>query len=115
MPGPIVGRVSNKASDAQTKTNGRPVKIEVKQGDTVYSLAKKFGMKPEEFKKWVGLKTNNLKPGLSINLPNDTVPEGKGIFALAKKYNMSLEEFGKLNNLPKPYKDYTAKRARDFM
>lgn len=114
MPGPIVGRVSNKASDAQTKTNGRPVKIEVKQGDTVYSLAKKFGMKPEEFKKWVGLKTNNLKPGFSINLPNDTVPEGKGIFALAKKYNMSLEEFGKLNNLPKPYKDYTAKKGERF-
>ncbi len=114
MSGPNVGRVSESVATARADANKRPVQIKVKRGETINTLAKKYGMTSNEFKAWVGLKTNTLKPGMSLNLPNDVVPAGKGIFALAKKYNMTLEEFGKLNNLPKPYKNYTAKQGERF-
>ena len=92
----------------------RAVEILVKPGDTVTSLSKKFGMKPDEFKEWVGLSSNNLTVGQKISIPHDTVPEGKGILALAGKYGMTLDEFGKLNNLPTPYKEYVASKGEKF-
>lgn len=109
-----VGNV-NSTTDKQQKTNtGRPVQITVKAGENISVIAKKFGMTPQEFAKWTGLKKNTLTTGQKINLPNSEVPAGKGIFALAKKYNMTLDEFGKLNKLPKPYNEYMAKKGEKF-
>lgn len=107
-------QISGAKSGNKAKNTDRPVQITVKKGDTISSLAKKFGMKPEEFKKWVGLNSNTLKLGAKIDLPHDTVPDGKGIYALIKKYNMTLEEFGKLNNLPAPYNEYSAAKGEKF-
>lgn len=114
MAAQSVGNVSRTNQNNSSQRIEKPVQITIKQGDTISSLAKKFGMKPDEFKQWVGLKSNTVKLGQKINLPNDTVPEGKGILALARKYNMTLEEFGKLNNLPKPYKEYSAAKGEKF-
>jgi len=109
-----VGNVSRTNGNNKSHKTEKQVQVTVKQGDTLAVIAKKFGMKPDEFKQWVGLKSNTLKIGQKINLPNDTVPAGKGILALARKYNMTLEEFGKLNNLPKPYKEYSAAKGEKF-
>ena len=109
-----VRNVSQAKGNSKAQKTERAVQITVKRGDTVSALARKYGMKPDEFKQWVGLKSNNVQLGQKITLPNDVVPEGKGIMALARKYNMSLDEFGKLNNLPKPYKDYVASKGEKF-
>lgn len=113
MPAQKIGNVATTATPKNTKRK-KLTQITIKSGDTLTGIAKKFGMTPDEFKAWTGLKSSTVKSGQKISLPNDTVPEGKGIFALVRKYNMTLEEFGKLNNLPKPYKDYNASKGERF-
>ena len=108
-----VGNVNSTTEQQKTKAE-RPVQITVKAGENISVVAQKFGMTPQEFAKWTGLKKNTLTTGQKINLPNSEVPTGKGIFALAKKYNMTLDEFGKLNKLPKPYNEYMAKKGEKF-
>lgn len=108
-----VGRINQSTGNTGNQAK-RPVQITIKSGDTLTKIAKKFGMNTDEFKQWVGLKSNNLKAGDVINLPNAEIPQGKGIMALARQYNMTLEEFGKLNNLPKPYKEYNASKGEKF-
>lgn len=108
-----VGNVNSTTEQQKTKSE-RPVQITVKAGENISVVAQKFGMTPQEFAKWTGLKKNTLTTGQKINLPNSEVPTGKGIFALAKKYNMTLDEFGKLNKLPKPYNEYMAKKGEKF-
>lgn len=105
---------SGASGNADRNVQSRPEQIVVKRGDTVSSLAKKFGMSPKEFMDWTGLKKSQIDLGQKIALPTDEVPKGKGIMALARKYNMTLEEFGKLNNLPKPYKQYSASKDEKF-
>lgn len=90
--------------------DGRGIYV-VKKGQGIYSIAKEFGMKPDEFQKWAGLKSTNLSVGQEIKLPTATVPDGKGIFALAKKYNMSIEDFCKINGITKSYQ---AKKGEKF-
>lgn len=109
-----VDRVNNLSKTQQKTETSKVSQIVVKNGDTVSGLAKKFGMSSEEFIQWAGLKNSKIKIGQKIDLPMDTVPKGKGILALARKYNMTLEEFGKLNNLPKPYNEYSATKGEMF-
>lgn len=109
-----VGKVSGTGNNIKAQKKERPSVLTVKSGDTVSGLAKKFGMSTEEFMQWTGLKKTQLSRGDKITIPTDNVPQGKGIMALARKYNMSLEYFGKLNNLPKPYKEYVASKDEKF-
>lgn len=106
------GLSDDKNKDVKHTT--RPVQLTVKRGDSLPSIAKQFGMDTKEFMAWTGLKKSSVSTGQKIDLPSATVPEGRGIYALIRKYNMTLDEFGKLNNLPKPYKDYSASKGEVF-
>lgn len=88
--------------------------LTVKPGETLSNIAKKFSMSIEEFMQWTGLKKQSVNVGQVIKFPTDVVPDGKGIMALIRKYNMTFEEFGKLNNLPKPYREYIASKGEKF-
>lgn len=88
--------------------------LTVKPGETLSSIAKKFSMSIEEFMQWTGLKKQSVNVGQVIKFPTDVVPDGKGIMALIRKYNMTFDEFGKLNNLPKPYREYIASKGEKF-
>ena len=89
--------------------DGRGIYV-VKKGQSIYSIAREFGMKPEEFQKWAGLKSTNLSVGQEIKLPTAKVPDGKGLSALARKYNMSLDDFCKLNGISKTYQPKKSER-----
>ena len=86
----------------------------VKSGDNLTQISKKFGMTPNEFKAWTGLTSDTLSINQKINLPQSKVPESKGIMTLASKYNMDFEAFCRLNNIPKPYKQYVAGKDEMF-
>lgn len=86
----------------------------VKSGDNLTQISKKFGMTLNEFKAWTGLKSDTLSINQKINLPQSKVPESKGIMTLASKYNMDFEAFCRLNNIPKPYKQYVAGKDEMF-
>lgn len=102
------------ASNTKQINKEKQESLTVKPGETLSSIAKKFSMSIEEFMQWTGLKKQSVNVGQVIKFPTDVVPDGKGIMALIRKYNMTFEEFGKLNNLPKPYREYIASKGEKF-
>lgn len=102
------------ASNKKQINKKKQESLTVKPGETLSSIAKKFSMSIEEFMQWTGLKKQSVNVGQVIKFPTDVVPDGKGIMALIRKYNMTFEEFGKLNNLPKPYREYIASKGEKF-
>ena len=102
------------ASNKKQINKEKQESLTVKPGETLSSIAKKFSMSIEEFMQWTGLKKQSVNVGQVIKFPTDIVPDGKGIMALIRKYNMTFDEFGKLNNLPKPYREYTASKGEKF-
>lgn len=102
------------ASNKKQINKEKQESLTVKPGETLSSIAKKFSMSIEEFMQWTGLKKQSVNVGQVIKFPTDVVPDGKGIMALIRRYNMTFEEFGKLNNLPKPYREYIASKGEKF-
>lgn len=102
------------ASNKKQINKEKQESLTVKPGETLSSIAKKFSMSIEEFRQWTGLKKRSVNVGQVIKFPTDVVPDGKGIMALIRKYNMTFDEFGKLNNLPKPYREYIASKGEKF-
>lgn len=102
------------ASNKKQINKEKQESLTVKPGETLSSIAKKFSMSIEEFMQWTGLKKQSVNVGQVIKFPTDVVPDGKGIMALIRKHNMTFEEFGKLNNLPKPYREYIASKGEKF-
>lgn len=78
----------------------------VKSGDTLYSIAKKFGTSVDKLKDLNNLNSNLLSIGQKI-LVNDeiieegvyTVSNGDTLYSIAKKYNTTVDEIKKMNNL----------------
>ena len=108
----VGGKLS--ASNKKRINKEKQESLTVKPGETLSSIAKKFSMSIEEFRQWTGLKKQSVNVGQVIKFPTDVVPDGKGIMALIRKYNMTFDEFGKLNNLPKPYREYIASKGEKF-
>lgn len=102
------------ASNKKQINKEKQESLTVKPGETLSSIAKKFSMSIEEFMQWTSLKKQSVNVGQVIKFPTDVVPDGKGIMALIRKYNMTFDEFGKLNNLPKPYREYIASKGEKF-
>lgn len=76
----------------------------VSPGDTLYSIAKKFGVDIESIKEKNGLVNNMLKIGQKLIIPfaNDTtyvVKAGDTLYSIAKQFNITVNDLKKLNNL----------------
>ena len=79
----------------------------VKAGDTLYSIANKYGMSVQELKDLNGLTSNNLSIGQNLvvseknagTLDTYTVKKGDTLYSIANKYGLSVSELKSLNNL----------------
>lgn len=80
----------------------------VEKGDTLYGIARKFGVSVDELKKLNNLSNNNLAIGEILTIPsaNDnqntiiyTVQKGDTLYSLARAYKTTVDEIKKLNNL----------------
>ena len=85
----------------------------VKSGDTLWSIAKKYGVSVEELKEKNNLTSNALsinqvllipvEDESSVEVPSSseyyTVKAGDSLYAIANKYGMSVDELKDLNNL----------------
>ena len=76
----------------------------VSSGDTLYSIAKKFGISIDKLKDINQLKDNMLKIGQKLIVPllEDTtyvVKTGDTLYSIARKFNITVDELKKLNNL----------------
>ena len=85
----------------------------VKSGDTLWSIAKKYGVSVDELKEKNNLTSNALSINQILLIPTEgesseevpsdslyyTVKAGDSLYAIANKYGMSVEELKELNNL----------------
>ena len=77
----------------------------VKSGDSLYSIAKKYGISVDELKRANGLTTNNLSIGQTLVIPESkseigyVVKSGDSLYSIAKKYGISVDELKKANGL----------------
>ena len=85
----------------------------VKSGDTLWSIAKKYGVSVEELKEKNNLTSNALSINQVLLIPVEdespvevpssseyyTVKAGDSLYAIANKYGMSVDELKDLNNL----------------
>lgn len=83
----------------------------VKKGDTLWNIAKKFGISVNELKAANNLSSNSLAIGQSLFIPNQenentptssvtyTVKSGDTLYSIARKYNTTVAKIKSLNNL----------------
>ena len=80
----------------------------VKSGDSLYSIARKYGLTVDELVSYNNLSSTNLKLNQQLLIPkNDTIVEegvytvksGDTLYSIAQKYNTTIDDIMKLNNL----------------
>lgn len=80
----------------------------VKKGDSLYAIAREFGITVDELKQANNLSNNNLSIGMVLTIPkvssgtNDNiyiVKPGDSLYKIANMYGMSVNELKTLNNL----------------
>jgi len=81
---------------------------EVQRGDTLYSIANKYGLTVEELKEANNLDTNILSIGQLLNIPTKeeassnntyTVKKGDTLYSIAREFNTTVDEIKRINNL----------------
>lgn len=78
-----------------------PVTHKVVSGDTLFSLAKKYGLTVNELKSINNLTSDMIKVGQILKLTQftHTVVSGDTLFSLAKKNNTTVDKLKSLNGL----------------
>lgn len=81
----------------------------VKKGDTLYDIARKYGVTVDELKNANNLTSNNLSIGINLIIPTSSietpsvntyiVKKGDSLYKIANMYGMSVNELKSLNNL----------------
>ena len=83
-------------------------KYVVKKGDSLYAIAREFGISVDDLKRANNLSNNNLSIGMILTIPknnttsNDNiyiVKPGDSLYKIANMYGMSVNELKELNNL----------------
>ena len=96
-----------KISEGTTSSNNEYYTVQ--KGDTLYSIANKYGLTVNELKKLNNLTSDNLSVGQSLiveKLPSEstdintyTVKSGDTLYSIAKKFNTTVSNLMTLNNL----------------
>lgn len=76
----------------------------VTNGDTLYSIARKYNISVDELKRLNNLSSNNLLIGQILKVPNSNnldyvVKKGDNLYSIANKYGVSVKDLMNLNNL----------------
>ncbi len=79
----------------------------VKLGDTLYGVARTYGVTVDELKRANNLTNNILTVGQVLNIPSQTgttdnsytVQSGDSLYSIAKRFNTTVDELKTINNL----------------
>lgn len=79
----------------------------VKQGETLFSISKTYGVTVGELREWNDLQSNSLQPGqilVVVAHSNDErvlheVKPGDSLFGISRQYNVTIAEIQEWNNL----------------
>jgi murein DD-endopeptidase MepM/ murein hydrolase activator NlpD len=98
---------SNITKNSQAENKQKNRQVEVTNGDTVYSVSKKYQTSPRDLIKQNDLSAPyNLKAGTKIIIPNATyheVQKGETLYAVSRIYNMKISDIIEMNDLKEPY------------
>lgn len=105
----VVKGVADYIGVPYTSNNVNENYYKVKSGDTLWSIARNYGLTVQELKDANNLKSNTLSIGQLIYIPLKeteiveeeiyTVKSGDTLYSIASKYNTSVSELKRLNNL----------------
>jgi membrane-bound lytic murein transglycosylase D len=95
---------------AATKPDGQEIYYLVRNGDSLWTIAQRHQVNPEEIKMWNNLQSNMIHPGNRLLLKLAKVKEaraetyyrvrsGDSLWTIARKHNTSPEAIKKWNNL----------------
>lgn len=84
-----------------------PLRYKVKQDDTLWKIARKFGTSVEKLKYANRLSGSIIRPGQRLKIPSrgnlvyvkHKIRPGENIYVLAKRYGTSIDEIKRANNL----------------
>ncbi|MEW6725666.1 MAG: LysM peptidoglycan-binding domain-containing protein [Bacillota bacterium] len=79
----------------------------VKPGDSLYLIAKRYGLSPETIRKANNLPGTRIYPGQVLYIPTDTwytVKRGDSLFKIGQRFGVSYQEIARANglNMSKP-------------
>lgn len=79
-------------------------KYKVVNGDTLYSIARRYNVSVNELKRINNLSNNNINIGQELIIPKHTnieyiVKSGDTLYSISKKYNINIKDIMNLNNL----------------
>ena len=79
-------------------------KYKVVNGDTLYSIARRYNVSVNELKRINNLSNNNINIGQELIIPKHSnieyiVKSGDTLYSISKKYNINIKDIMNLNNL----------------
>ncbi len=105
----VIGQILKVPSNEDTPNNNTYI---VQKGDTLYSIAKKYGISVDELKRYNDLFSNELLIGQILNIPSDnnndieedevfyyTVQKGDSLYSIAKRFGINVNDLIKTNGL----------------
>lgn len=97
-------RLSNTAVSDKTA-----IRYRVRKGDTLWEIAREFGVTVADLKRWNNLRTSLLRPGQRLviyprgkNFITYEVQKGDTLIRIAKMYEVSVSELIKINGIRNP-------------
>ena len=98
-----------KIPSTEIETSGEEI-YTVKSGDSLYSIARQYGLTVDEIKRYNNLTSNLLSIGQVLKIPTTstslpsteviyTVKSGDNLYSIAKQYGLTADEIMKYNNL----------------
>ena len=80
------------------------IKYKVVNGDTLYSIARRYNVSVNEIKRVNKLNSNNINIGQILIIPNSNnieyiVNKGDTLYSISKKYNINIKDIMNLNKL----------------
>ncbi len=93
----------------------------VKRGDTLYSIARRFGTTVEDLLRLNGMTDATIYPGQQLKVPGRAPAEsgetteyivqpGDTLFSIAKRFGVDMQELARVNNITDPSTIYVGQR-----
>lgn len=105
QPAPAAATASTGGTAPAPATAGSKQQHTIAAGETLFSIAKRYGISLSELLDWNNMKQNSLiLPGMQLQVSQPryyTAKQGDTLYGIARKHGLSLEKFLELNDKTK--------------